>query len=106
MKRIASLILFAFLFVDSARAQTASQPKVDVLPGHASPYISTFNDSRGFGKDPFFPRSRRREPQLVVNTNTTFQAGELPAGLVLKGLSGSATKRLAVINNYTFAAGE
>jgi hypothetical protein len=90
----------------SARAQTAALPKVDAVPGHTSPFISAFSDSRSFGKDPFFPKSTRRTQSVVISTNTTVPVGELPAGLVLKGLSGTAQRRLAVINNYTFAAGE
>lgn len=106
LNRLYTAILFAFLCLASGRAQTPTVAKVDAVPGHTSPYISTFNDSRNFGKDPFFPRSKRREPQVVVNTTTNWQAGELPAGLVLKGLSGTLGKRLAVINNYTFAENE
>jgi hypothetical protein len=102
-----TMILFAFLCLASARAADAPVvARVGTVPGHASPYISTFTDSRTFGKDPFFPRSKRREPTLVVNTNFVPQAGELPPGLVLKGLSGTKEKPLAIINNYTFAAGE
>lgn len=105
LNRWHTAILFAFLCLASARAQTPTAPKVDAVPGHTSPHLSRFDDSRNFGKDPFFPRSRRREPQLVVNTNTNW-SGELPPGVVLKGLSGTVGKRLAVINNYTFGEGE
>ncbi len=64
---------------------------------------STFTDSAGFGRDPFFPNSSRRK-----NTATPqkFSGGDVPNTIVLKGLSGTAQKRLAMINNYTMAAGE
>jgi len=105
--RFCSAILFAFLCLPAARAQTPSLPKIDTLPGHVSPFVSTFVDSRSFGKDPFFPKSGRRLIQPVLNTNDfKLQPGELPAGMILKGLSGTKEKPLAIINNYTFAAGE
>jgi hypothetical protein len=104
--RFCSAILFAFLCLASARAQTPTLPKVDSVPGHSSPFISAFNDSRGFGKDPFFPKSTRHVPRLTVNTNRIVEVGELPAGLLLNGLSGFKDNRLAVINNKTYATGE
>src|SRR5688572_8915478 len=105
--RLWTVILFAFLCLASARAAEApAVAKVATVPGQASPFISTFTDSRTFGKDPFFPKSKRREPTLIVNTNYMPKAGELPAGLVLKGLSGTKEKPLAIINNYTFATDE
>lgn len=103
--RFWTAILFAFLSLPAVRA--ADPPlKVDVVPGHVSPFISAFTDSRTFGKDPFFPKSRRRESVPVVATNIVLKEGELPPGMVLKGLSGTKEKPLAIINNYTFAEGE
>ena len=106
--RVWSAILFAFLCLASGRAAEApALAKVDSLPGQASPFVSVFTDNRTYGKDPFFPKSRRREVTLSVNTNDfKLQPGELPAGMVLKGLSGTKEKPLAIINNYTFAVGE
>src|SRR2546423_15549123 len=104
--RFCSAILFAFLCLPAARAQTPSLPKIDTIPGHVSPFVSAFTDSRSFGKDPFFPKSKRREIQPVLNTNVVLQPGELPQGMVLKGLSGTKDRPLAIINNYTFALGE
>lgn len=102
----AGAILFAFLCLTSGRAAEAPPLKVDLVPAQASPFISVFTDSRNFGKDPFFPRSRRREATVVVHTVTNLPPGEVPAGMVLKGLSGTKDKPLAIINNYTFAEGE
>ena len=103
-----TVILFAFLFLASGRAQTpAAAPKVAAVPDKNAAYISTFTDSRTFGKDPFFPKSKRREVAApVIAVNTPLPPGELPAGMVLKGLSGTKDKPLAIINNYTFAEGE
>ena len=79
--RFCSAILFAFLCLPTARAQTPSLPKIDTIPGHVSPFVSAFTDSRSFGKDPFFPKSKRREIQPVLNTNVVLQPGELPQSL-------------------------
>jgi hypothetical protein len=62
---------------------------------------SAFIDNRGFGKDPFFPKSRRREAMPTVNPGNANLKG-----LTLKGVSGTTERRLAIINNYTIAAGE
>src|SRR6185503_696469 len=105
--RFCSAILFAFLCLASSRAADAPALKVDAVPGHASPFISVFNDTARFGKDPFFPKSMRREQRTpVLATNLVLQPGELPPGMVLKGISGTKDKPLAIINNYTFATGE
>ena len=59
---------------------------------------SAFNPK--LGKDPFFPKSRRLEAgKPVVPLPPT-----LP--LVLKGISGAKGRRLALINNRSFEAGE
>ena len=57
------------------------------------------------GKDPFFPTSTR---MFVVVAKSIEPAGvAVPRGeLFLKGFSGPINNRLAIINNYTFAAGE
>jgi hypothetical protein len=104
--RFSSAILFAFLCLASARAQTPALPKVDAVPGNNPAFISAFNDNKNFGRDPFFPRSTRRTAAPVPVGPVTLQPGQLPAGMVLKGLSGTKDKPLAIINNYTFAEGE
>jgi hypothetical protein len=61
------------------------------------------------GKDPFFPRSMRLFSSVVVNTNiqpaTTLPA-TIPVELRLNGISGTASRRLAIINNQTFETNE
>lgn len=100
-------LLFAFLSLPASRAAEAPPLKVDAVPGHSSAFVSVFTDSRAFGKDPFFPKSNRRNAQPVaVNTNLVFKEGELPPGMVLQGLSGTKEKPLAIINNKTFGEGE
>jgi hypothetical protein len=54
-------------------------------------------------RDPFFPLSLRQAVKHeATNTAPAFKA----SSFVLKGLSGAAGHRLAVINNRTFAVGE
>jgi hypothetical protein len=57
------------------------------------------------GKDPFFPNRvlDKVAPQPIVNKEG---AKPVPVALILNGLSGSANRPLAIINNYTFAKGE
>ena len=76
-------------------------PAVEV----SEPFKAVFIDDPNFGKDPFFPRSTRRgRAATVLETNvlTTVVSDDF----TLKGLSGSADRRLAIINNYTFQTGE
>ena len=76
-----------------------------LLPAQSGVVIkSVFVDDPNFGKDPFFPESKRRQPKAPV-------ADPVPIvqpvdGLELKGLSGAEPHRLAIINNRTFATGE
>lgn len=104
--RFWSVLLFAFLSLPASRAADAPPLKVDTAPGHASPFVSVFTDSRTFGRDPFFPKSSRRNAMPAVPTPFVPKEGELPPGMVLKGLSGTKEKPLAIINNRTFAEGE
>jgi hypothetical protein len=56
------------------------------------------------GKDPFFPRSLRLFPSIVVNTNVLPTPPSVE--LRLNGISGAADHRLAIINNRTFETNE
>ena len=62
------------------------------------------------GKDPFFPQSMRpyaRQPVLVPITPTTnVPPPVVNVDLKLKGISGTAEKPLAIINNVTLTEGE
>lgn len=96
-----SVLLGLLLVTGTARSAQPqpTTPKVD-LP---APEKSVFADAAGFGRDPFFPNSKRRQN---VATPKAIITGDIPNGIVLKGLSGTPQKRLAVINNYTVAEGE
>ena len=71
-------------------------------PQETQQFKSVFVDRPNFGRDPFFPKSDRRGSvqDIVVEPVANFN------NIVLKGISGSAEKRLAILNNKTFAAGE
>jgi hypothetical protein len=64
---------------------------------------SVFVDRPDFGRDPFFPKSGRR---VHIATTTTVQPVANFDSIMLKGISTSSEKRLAIINNKTFEAGE
>ena len=63
---------------------------------------SIFNLAAQTTKDPFFPLSTRQPAGVTNNAAPAFSVSEF----VLKGLSGSAHNRLALINNRTFAVGD
>lgn len=57
------------------------------------------------GKDPFFPQSTRLRKVSAVSTTTT-NPPVVVVELELKGISGTANRPLAIINNQTFGANE
>jgi hypothetical protein len=68
-------------------------------------YVSVFEQLMPpKGRDPFFPNSHRRDPQPSRES----LAGKAPVAseLVLKGIVGSRSHRLAVINNVILEVGE
>jgi hypothetical protein len=97
-----SLLLGLILVAGTARS-AQPQPAAATPAPAAVPEKSVFIETPGYGRDPFFPNSKRHQKAAPVKT---IVAGELPSTIVLKGLSGTAQKRLAVINNYTLAEGE
>jgi hypothetical protein len=88
------------LSVSGFRAD-AAQPSIPTQEAVALPK-SVFVDDVAVGKDPFFPRSTRRGPQVKEVVTSI----ESTPDLQLKGVSGTATRRLAIINNKTFEVGE
>lgn len=85
---------------------SAGEAATNALLAVAIP-VAAFENIPTQGKDPFFPNSTRRAPLVkvaapvvqVVPVNNASQ-------LTLRGISGSPTKRIALINNLTFVAGE
>ena len=83
---------------------TATAPSKPAAPGASDELVfikSEFDEGPKSGKDPFFPNSIRTASRVA----TTNVVAELP-DLVLKGISVTRNKRLAMINGYTFEEGE
>lgn len=64
--------------------------------------LSVFDLTAKPTRDPFFPNSTRSPFPQATNAAPVFS----PSCLTLKGVSGSSSQRLAIINNRTVAAGE
>ena len=87
-----------------AKATTNAAPAELELP--KSVFIIPATSAEG--KDPFFPLSTRLHPPPPVVTPTTTRSPRPSCNvqLDLKGISGAVDRRLAIINNQTFAVGE
>jgi hypothetical protein len=89
----------------SAPAVAAKVEKVIEIP--RSVFVQPL--TREEGKDPFFPQSLRpyaRQPVLVPIPLTNVPPPVVNVDLKLKGISGTAEKPLAIINNVTLTEGE
>jgi hypothetical protein len=90
-------------------AKPATEPAAPVNPafGIALPR-SVFVSESSVGKDPFNPRSVRRLPVARVTDKVPVAATVVDRSnlLNLRGVSGPAARRIALINNLTFVAGE
>ena len=80
---------------NAAPAELEPAKSVFIIPGTA-----------GEGKDPFFPLSTRLRPAPPAVTPPTPHVAPTVVQLDLKGISGAVGRRLAIINNQTFAVGE
>ena len=85
-----------------------ARPATNAVPALAEPPKSVFHipaSAQDPAKDPFFPQSTRlhSKPGNPVVTN---KVAAPVVKLELKGISGTADRRFAIINSHTFAAGE
>lgn len=106
----------AFGQVATQAATPAAAAPASVAPSPAAPAVvtvtkSVFVDDPKLTRDPFFPKSERRQKvsAQVATTNTTNavpQPTTLLSQLTLKGFSNATNRRLALINGTTFEAGE
>ena len=99
---LANLLLsLAPLATAAAQAPATS----NAAPAEPEPPKSVFRipSSPNEGRDPFFPQSAFRKPEVV---RAAPSAPPAVAELELKGISGSPERRLAIINNRTFELGE
>jgi hypothetical protein len=80
-------------------AETAKTASTNTPTINTNDFKSVFENK---GRDPFFPNSSRQALQANAENG-----GDQPAVvLVLKGISGSTSRRLAIINDRTFAVGD
>ena len=95
------ILVAAGSFAAPKTAPTPAPTAAEVLP----PPQSVFIDRPDFGRDPFFPKSKRRG--AVVSTTPVVEPMANFGNLALKGISvNSFGQRLAIINNKTFEVGE
>lgn len=90
-----------------AAAGTPKSPATNANPSAVerskSAFIVPSNPSEG--RDPFFPLSRRLVVEVAAPDNGE-KPKVTPVTLALKGVSGTESKRFALINDKTFAADE
>ena len=112
---IQSLGFLCVILVSAQAAETANPlvvqartaaPTTATLASTEAPVLplSTFVNPRiaTDGRDPFFPNSSRVYGENAV----TNRAATVMVDLILKGISGTTEKPLAIINSTTFTAGE
>jgi hypothetical protein len=100
--RVTSLALLLACAGSIAGAAPVSAPAAS--PSEPPVTKSVFVDRPNFGRDPFFPNSSRRGKLVEA---TVAQPVASFDNIALKGISGgTADKRLAILNNKTFEAGE
>ena len=97
MRRFLSILI---LSLASGGGVQAAAP-AGIVPPNAPQ--SVFVHEPGFGRDPFFPNSRRLERVAPVEA---VPSASVPDCIMCKGVSRSGGRLLAIINNYTLAEGE
>jgi len=93
-------VLLAAAVVCAPNANAATQTNETVTASTVRK--SVFEDNLKSGKDPFYPKSTRRGAKPVIDAKTAAPVVQLS----LKGISGPANRRFALINNQPLAAGE
>ena len=94
----------------AGKTNTATAAKAEgiVQPPYIEPAIpqSTFNQPKKLadGRNPFFPQSVKHIGFEAISRTTPAPAPQVE--LVLSGISGTAERPLAIINNRTLTAGE
>jgi hypothetical protein len=101
------VLVMAWLTVAVGGAQTnAPTAQIATNVELATISKSIFVDEFQKGKDPFFPNSMRRQPGRPTDAAALI-ATTLPASeFKLKGITGPANRRFALINNRDFEVGE
>jgi hypothetical protein len=86
-----------------AQAATNAAPAALELPKSVFHIPTSPQDA---AKDPFFPQSTRLHSKPVAVVSATNAPPPVVIELGLKGVSGTADRRFAIINSRTFATGE
>ena len=106
-------VLLGCVMVAQASPAAANEAARPAAPGAAAPdnsrpepeppkSVFTIPRAPQEGRDPFFPNSKRLFFTPIPRPPDVVQKAELH----LKGISGPAGKRLAIVNNNTFGQGE
>ncbi len=103
---VAVFVLVASVIAGSPAAANTLSEASPVAPAGAprSSFVNVHGEN-GFGKDPFFPKTVRFTRQ-VQKDEVPIVVPDFPAGLVLKGISLVAGRKLAIINYQTVAEQE
>jgi hypothetical protein len=99
---VVASVLLSIKSVAAPAARTPA-PAAAAAPQEPQQNKSVFVDRPNFGRDPFFPNSSRRG---TIVQDTVIEPAANFNNIVLKGISGTAEKRLAIINNKTIGVGE
>jgi len=95
-------VVLAITWTVSALGASNTPPAKGAKPD-ANRSVFVIPASPAEGRDPFFPDSSR--PYEAAMANTKVKVDEISL-IEFKGLSGTPEKRLAIINNHTFAVGD
>lgn len=82
--------------------QTDAERKADVIEVPRSEFV--FPSKASDGRDPFFPLSTRIRAEVKPANSTTPKP--VSVSLTLNGISGTESKRYALINGKTFVVGD
>jgi hypothetical protein len=110
----ASILLVGVVSVRAAQpakpgATAPAKAASNAAPAVVEPPKSTFHVPTSYQdpvKDPFFPLSTRLRKSVPVAATGSNAPPVVMIKLELKGISGTATQRLAIINTHTYGVGE
>lgn len=106
--RLAGVALAGLALLLTAGSAAAKEPAGNATTSTNAPAVerpipvSLFDSSANTGRNPFFPRSKRE----ASKTTDAVVSSRFPDDVKLKGISVSQSRRLAIINTRTIAAGE
>jgi hypothetical protein len=98
---VAAVTSFAAPSPADSAARSRTTPVIVDVPAPQSVFV----DRPDFGRDPFFPKSRRRGEVAPTNSSPVEPTANFN-NIVLKGISVNSERRLAILNNKTFEVGE